>query len=137
MATAAPVSPEPGPARDERAQDRRQRTDAPQQPAQQARAARVPPPYRAACVVIALSLVLGAAFAASYIIALGRPLPRDIPVGVVATPAASSPVVDALQAAAGGALDRHTYPSLRAAETAVDEQQIYAIVDERPMPRRA
>ena len=129
MATAAPATPEPGPARDER-----QRTDAPQQSKAQARPARVPPPYRAAFVVIALSLVLGAAFAASYIIALGRPLPRDIPVGVVATPAASSAVVDALQAAAGGALDRRTYPSLRAAEAAVGQQQIYAVVDEGQQP---
>jgi hypothetical protein len=85
-------------------------------------------------VVIALSLVMGAAFAASYIVALGRPLPRDIPVGVVASPATSSPVVDALQAAAGGGLDRRTYPSLRAAETAVAEQQISAVVDERQRP---
>jgi hypothetical protein len=135
MATADSASPEPGPAQDGRAQDEPQGTDAPQQqPAEQARRSRVPPPYRAAFVVIALSLVMGAAFAASYIVALGRPLPRDIPIGVVATPAASSPVVDALQAAAGGGLDRHTYPSLRAAEAAVDQQQVYAVVDERRQP---
>jgi hypothetical protein len=116
MATAA-AAPEPGAARDERA-----------------RRPRVPPPYRAAFVVIALSLVMGAAFAASYIVALGRPLPRDVPVAVVTTPAVSSSVVEALQKTAGGGLDRRAYPSLRAAEAAVEEQQIYAIVDESQQP---
>src|SRR4051812_42128928 len=77
---------------------------------------------------------MGAAFAASYILALGRPLPREVPVGVVATPAATSPVINALQRAAGGGLDRHRYPSLRAAEAAVDRQQVYAIVDESAQP---
>jgi hypothetical protein len=129
MATAASTSPEPAAARDERAPDRRERTDL-SQPGEQAQHS----PYRAALVVIALSLVMGAAFAASYILALGRPLPRDVPVGVVATAAARSPVVDALQEAAGGGLDRHPYPSLQAAEAAVAEQEIYAVVDESQQP---
>ncbi|MCW2617924.1 MAG: hypothetical protein JWR28_1073 [Modestobacter sp.] len=133
MTTAAAAAPEPGAAREERAPDERERPDAPQ-PGERARRSGIPPPYRAAVVVIALSLVMGAAFAASYILALGRPLPRDVPVGVVAPPAATAPVVDALQEAAGGGLDRHPYPSLPAAEAAVAEQQIYAIVDEGQQP---
>jgi hypothetical protein len=125
MATTVPASPQPGRAGDENAQGEEERPEA--------RRSRIPPPYRAALVVIGLSLVMGAAFAASYILALGRPLPREIPVGVVA-PAASSPVVDALQQAAGGGLDRRSYPTLRAAEAAVARQQVYAVVDGSQRP---
>ena len=66
MTTAASISPDPAAARDERAPDRRERTDAPGEQAQRS-------PYRAAFVVIALWLVMGAAFAAGCTITSGRP----------------------------------------------------------------
>ena len=44
---------------------------------------RPPVPYRAAAVVIGVALLLGAAFALSYTVALGRPAPHDVPVAVV------------------------------------------------------
>ena len=88
-----------------------------------------PVPYKAAAVVIGLAVLLGAAFAFSYTVALGRPQPRDVPVAVVGGEAANARVVGALQSGAEQGLDLRSYPSLADARAAVDDQRIYAIVD--------
>jgi hypothetical protein len=85
-------------------------------------------------VVIVLALLLGAAFALSYGVALGRPRPRDVPIAVVG--ATSTPVLEALQAGAAGGLHVHRFPSLPAARAAVDEQRVYAVLDEQQTPPR-
>ena len=87
-----------------------------------------PVPYKAAAVVIGLAVLLGAAFALSYTLALSSPEPRDVPVAVVGG-AAADPVVGALQSGAQQGLDLRPYPSLEAARAALDDQRVYAIVD--------
>ena len=86
-------------------------------------------PVKAAAVVIGLAVLLGAAFALSYVLALGSPAPRDVPVAVVGGQAANARVVDALQDGAGQALDLRPYASLADAQAAVDDQRVYAVVD--------
>jgi len=88
-----------------------------------------PVPYRAAAVVIGLAVLLGAAFALSYVLALGSPAPRDVRVAVVGGESANARVVGALQSGAGQGLDLRPYASLADARAAVDDQQVYAIVD--------
>jgi hypothetical protein len=94
----------------------------------------VPPPYRAAIVVITLALVMGAAFTLSYTIALGRPRPRDIPVAVVG--GTSAPVLEALQARTGGGLDLRSFPTLTAARAAVNDRRVYAVLETQRAPPR-
>jgi hypothetical protein len=92
----------------------------------------VPPPYGAALVVITLAVVFGASFVLSYSLALALPRPRDVPIAVVVgTPA---PVLDALEARAGGGLDVRDYHSLDAARAAVDDQRIDAVLDVGQIP---
>jgi len=85
-------------------------------------------PYRAAAVVIGVALLLGAAFALSYTVALGRPAPHDVPVAVVGGTTANARVVEALEAGTQRGLDLRPYPSLAAARAAVDDQRLYAVV---------
>ena len=98
------------------------------------RRAGIPREYRAAAVVVGLSLLLGAAFALSYTLALGRPHPRDVPVAVVGSSPTGAAVAQALQSGAQHGLDLREYPSLSAARAAVDEQQVYAVLDESATP---
>jgi hypothetical protein len=95
---------------------------------------RVPPPYRAAVVVITLALVMGAAFALTYTLGLGRPRPHHVPIAVVG--GTSTPVLEALQGRAPGALEVRRFPSLTAARAAVDDQRVYAVLDEQQTPPR-
>ena len=97
-------------------------------PAPEADEKPAPVPWRAAVVVIGVALLMGAAFAFSYTVALGRPSPHDIPVAVVGGEAATTRVTGALQAGARMGLDLRSYPSLPAAEAAVDDQRVFAVV---------
>jgi hypothetical protein len=90
---------------------------------------REPVPWRAAAVVIGLALLMGSAFAFSYTVALGRPAPHDVPVAVVGTAAENARITAALQEGAEEGLDLRPYPSLASARSAVDEQDVFAIVD--------
>jgi hypothetical protein len=65
-------------------------------------------------------------FVAAYTVALGRPSPRHLPVGIVGTPSAQ--LLNALQARSNE-FDLRTYPSREAAVDAVNRQQITAVVD--------
>ena len=87
-----------------------------------------PVPWKAAAVVIGLALLMGAAFAFSYTVALGRPSPHDVPVAVVGGAAANAQITAALQAGAADGLDLHPYPSLAAARAAIDDQEVFAVV---------
>jgi hypothetical protein len=94
----------------------------------------IPAPYGAAAVVITLAVLMGATFALSYGLALARPRPREVPVAVVGS--TTAPVVEQLQARAAGGLDLRPLPSLTAAQAAVDEQRVYAVLDVQQAPPR-
>jgi hypothetical protein len=82
--------------------------------------------YRAALVILLIGTVMASLFVASYSLALGRPVPRHIPTGLVGDPARRPAIVDTLEEATDGALDFRPYPSVSAAETAIGEQKILA-----------
>jgi hypothetical protein len=88
--------------------------------------------YRTGLAIIGIALVMGTGFALSYTLALGRPLPRDVPVASVGPSAGGTSPAGALRGAATGGLDLVPYPSLPAARAAVAEQRVYAVVVDQP-----
>ncbi|WP_231996245.1 DUF3533 domain-containing protein [Mycobacterium scrofulaceum] len=89
---------------------------------------RVPLEIRKAAAVMAIAVVMTSTFAAAYTVALGRPAPRELPIGVVGPPSVTAPIVAGMQQG------RHefkvrTYPSRQAAIAAVDRQTITAVID--------
>ena len=95
---------------------------------------RVPPPYPAAIVIISLALIMGSAFTLSYSLALGQPRPRHVPIAVVG--GTSTPLLGTLEARATGGLDVHPFPSITVARAAVDDQRVYAVLEEGQIPAR-
>jgi hypothetical protein len=86
-------------------------------------------PAASAAVVCALAIAVGSLFLTTYTLALGDPVPHRIDAAVVGDPGAHASVVEAVDRAAGGELDFHTYPSVHAALRAIDAQQVYAALD--------
>jgi hypothetical protein len=82
--------------------------------------------YRAALVVILIGTAMASLFVASYTLALGRPIPRHVQTGLVGDTAREPALVDALEEATGGGLKFRRYPSVSAAETAINRHQISA-----------
>jgi hypothetical protein len=82
--------------------------------------------YRTALVVVLIATVMASLFVASYSLALGRPVPHRIPIGVVGDPARRLTLVAALQDTTDHALQFHRYPSAAAAEAAIDRQTMFA-----------
>jgi hypothetical protein len=75
---------------------------------------------------MAIAVTMVSMLAVSYTLALGRPVPRDIPAAVVGHPASRPGVIHALEAATGNGLRLTPDESLARAKHAIDEQQIYA-----------
>ncbi|AFM16163.1 hypothetical protein Mycch_1361 [Mycolicibacterium chubuense NBB4] len=86
---------------------------------------------RKVAVVLAIAIAMTSAFAAAYTVALGRPFPRHLPIGVVGEPSAE--ILDTLQMRAHE-FDVRTYPSRDAAVAAVDEQEVTAVIDATAAP---
>ena len=94
------------------------------------------PPYRTALIIVAIASMMGAVFATSYSLALGRAKPHEIPIGLVGDENRSPGVVGALERSVGGQLAFRPYRSARAVEVAIGEQQVYAaLVLEPGRPR--
>jgi hypothetical protein len=91
----------------------------------------VPLETRKVAIVLAIALVMTSAFTAAYTVALGRPVPRHLPIGVVGSPSAQ--IVAALESRAHE-FAVHTYPSREAAIAAVNAQQISAVLDATASP---
>ena len=91
------------------------------------------PEVRKAGAVILIALVMASSFVAAYTVALGRPLPRHLPIGIVGPPASANAAIGTLQ---GGehAFDVHAFPTREAAVAAVQQQQITAVVDATASP---
>jgi hypothetical protein len=94
---------------------------------------RIPHEIRKAAAIIAIAVVMASSFAAAYTIALGRPFPRNLPVGVVGAAADTAPLVAALQSSPSE-FDVHEYPTREAAITAVNQQRITAVIDATSAP---
>jgi hypothetical protein len=86
---------------------------------------------RQVATVLTIAILMTSAFAAAYTVALGRPFPRHLPMGVVGTPSAQ--VLAKLEVRAHE-FDLRSYPSRAAAIAAVDRQQIPAVIDATAMP---
>jgi hypothetical protein len=96
-------------------------------------AKRVPLEIRKAVTVLAIAILMASSFVAAYTVALGRPLPRHLPIGVVGAPSAAAQVLGHLQSRSQDFAVR-TYPSRESAIAAVNQQQITAIVDATAEP---
>ena len=88
---------------------------------------------RKASAVIVIALLMASSFVAAYTIALGRPLPRNLPIGAVGTPTATATAIGRLET------DQHafavqTFPSRAEAVTAVAQQRITGVVDASAEP---
>ncbi len=91
----------------------------------------IPLELRKVAAVLGIALVLGASFVAAYTIALSRPVPRHLPVGVVGD---ASPQLLAALARRSHEFEPHTYPTRAAAVQAVDEQEVTAVIDTTAAP---
>ena len=97
------------------------------EPAQRGRSAAV-----RAAVVAALAIAMGSLFLASYILALGDPVPHRIDAAIVGDPSSHQDVVAEVERVAGGGVDFHPSPSVAAALRAIDGQQVYVALDVTP-----
>jgi hypothetical protein len=91
----------------------------------------VPLELRKVATVLAIAIVMTSAFAAAYTVALGRPIPRHMPVAMVGAPTAQ--LLSELQVRQHE-FDLRTYPSREAAITAIDDQRVTAIIDASATP---
>lgn len=94
---------------------------------------RIPLEIRKAATVIAIAIVLASSFAAAYTVALGRPSPRNLPVGVVGSTAVTAPFVKALRSNENE-FDIHEYPDRDVAVVAINQQRITAAIDATASP---
>lgn len=94
---------------------------------------RVPLEIRKAAAVMAIAVVMTSTFAAAYTVALGRPAPRELPIGVVGPASVTTPIVAGMQQSRHE-FDVHSYPSRQAAVAAVDRQTITAVIDATAAP---
>ncbi len=82
-------------------------------------------PYRRALVIVLIGFAMGSLFVFSYIDALGRPVARRITTAVVGSAPERGPFVSALETAASKGLILRSYPTRRAAQRAIDRQEVY------------
>ncbi|WP_227999967.1 DUF3533 domain-containing protein [Mycolicibacterium sp. P1-5] len=94
---------------------------------------RIPLEIRKVATVLAIAIVLASSFAAAYTVALGRPSPRNLPVGVVGSTSATAPFVNALHSNKNE-FDIHEYPTREAAVAAINQQRITAAIDAGASP---
>jgi hypothetical protein len=85
-------------------------------------------PYGPGLVVVALAILLGSLFAATYTLALGRPEPREIPTALVVSGGSSADraLIYLIEREVGSSLDLRAYPSEAAARRAIEQQHVYA-----------
>ncbi|KAA0108441.1 DUF3533 domain-containing protein [Mycolicibacterium sp. P1-5] len=93
----------------------------------------MPLEIRKVATVLAIAIVLASSFAAAYTVALGRPSPRNLPVGVVGSTSATAPFVNALHSNKNE-FDIHEYPTREAAVAAINQQRITAAIDAGASP---
>ena len=94
---------------------------------------RIPLEIRKAAAVIAIVIVMASTFVAAYTVALGRPSPRNLPVGVVGSTALTAPFVNALHSNKNE-FDVHQYSTRDDAIDAINQQRITAAIDATATP---
>ncbi len=94
---------------------------------------RIPLEIRKVATVLAIAIVLASSFAAAYTVALGRPSPRNLPVGVIGLTAETAPFEKALRTNPNE-FDVHEYATRDAAVTAINQQRITAAIDATSKP---
>ena len=90
-----------------------------------------PPEWRKVATVLAIAIAMASGFAAAYTVALGRPFPHHLPVGLVGAPSAQ--LLGELQVREHE-FDIRTYPTRDAAVAAIDDQQVTAVIDALAAP---
>ncbi|MFN8071148.1 MAG: hypothetical protein U0R66_04975 [Mycobacterium sp.] len=90
---------------------------------------RIPSEFRKAGAVIAIAVTMAALFAAAYTFALGRPLPHNLPIGVVGPPDATAAALKTLERGGHQTFRAISFPDRQAAVDALDNQQISGVVD--------
>ncbi|MYS24574.1 hypothetical protein GA0115240_16576 [Streptomyces sp. DvalAA-14] len=91
-------------------------------------------PYLPACVMAVLIAAAAGLFAGSYTYAMANPTPRHIPTAVTGLPigrAQRDRFVVGMEKALGAALELHHYDDLAGARNAVEDQKVFAILQER------
>jgi hypothetical protein len=86
-------------------------------------------PTGRALVISAVAIVMGALFVASYSLALGDPVPHRFDAALVGTAEAHPRTVAAVEAVAQDQLAFRRYASVQAALHAIDQQQVYTVLD--------
>ena len=84
-------------------------------------------PYREAIVIISIAILMAGAFALSYSLALGRPTPHDVPIGVVGG-SASSAALRTLERGTGRQLKVTVYADAAAGRRALEQQDVYGVL---------
>lgn len=82
-----------------------------------------------ALVITLIIAVVGPLFVASYSLAMGDPIPREVPVGVVGDAAQAATVEKVMDAAGDETFRVASFADAAAATAALDGQRIYAVVD--------
>jgi len=86
---------------------------------------RIPLQVRKAAAVTGIAVVMTSTFAAAYTVALGRPAPRELPIGVVGPASVTGPIIAGMQQGRNE-FDVHDYPTRQSAIVAIDRQTITA-----------
>jgi hypothetical protein len=86
-------------------------------------------PLERAAFIAAITIVMGSLFLTTYTLALGDPVPHRINAALIGTQAQNPRAVAALQRVAQDSLKFQRYPSVAAAQHALDLQRVYAAVD--------
>jgi hypothetical protein len=75
-----------------------------------------------------IGIVLASLFAASLVVAVGRPRPRAVPVAAVGGAGARHAIAGALEKAAGGGIEIRIYATELGAVRAISNQHVYGAV---------
>ncbi|MEV5240768.1 ABC transporter permease [Streptomyces cinnamoneus] len=92
-------------------------------------------PFFPATVLVLIVAAAAGLFAGSYTYAMANPTPHSVPTAVTGVPASEvkrAEFVQGMEEALGAELTLHHYETYEAARNAVDEQRVYAILQERP-----
>ena len=82
-----------------------------------------------AILIMVLAIAMGSLFVTTYSLALGDPVPHRIDAALIGDSRAHAATVEAVERVAAGKLIFHGYRTVRAAQRAIDMQQVYAALD--------